>query len=104
MLRKLNKGQTALEYIVLIIIVIGALLSIQHYFKRGLQGRWKAAVDDMGDQYDPRVADSSVRHTLVQSTNTSIIALNQVGGYWTQRTDESISTERKQGTVKSWAY
>lgn len=109
MLRKLNKGQTALEYIVLLIIVMGALLAISNYFKRGIQGRWKAAMDDMGDQYDPRAADSSVRHTLVQSTNTSIIAtplnaLDPTSGYWTQRTDESLSTERKQGTVEAGAY
>lgn len=104
MFHRHKKGQTALEYIVLVIIVIGALLAIQYYFKRGLQGRWKAAVDDLGDQYDPRVADSSVRYTLTQSTNTSIIALNQFGGYWTQRTDDSVSVERKQGTVKAGAY
>lgn len=109
MSRKLSKGQTTLEYIVLMIIVLGALLSIQYYFKRGLQGRWKAAMDDVGEQYDPRVANSAVRHTLVQSTNTSIIATpvnadDPDTGYWTARTDESISTERKQGTVEAGAY
>ena len=104
MLRKYKNGQTALEYIVLIIIVLGALLTISNYFKRGLQGRWKSAMDDMGEQYDPRAADSAVRHTLVQSTNTSIVTMNDAGGYWTQRTDESISTERKQGSVEAGAY
>ena len=104
MFLKHKKGQTALEYLVLIIIVIGALLAVQNYFKRGLQGRWKAAMDDMGDQYDPRAADSAVRYTLTQSTNTSIFTMNDAGGYWTQRTDESLSTERKQGNVQAGAY
>ena len=109
MLRKLNKGQTALEYIVLLIIVMGALLAISNYFKRGIQGRWKAALDDMGEQYDPRAADSTVRHTLVQSTNTTIEAtllnaLDPNSSYWTQRTDNSISTERKRGSVEVGAY
>lgn len=104
MLRRYKRGQTVLEYIVLIIIVLGALLAISNYFKRGLQGRWKAAMDDMGDQYDPRVADTSLRHTLVQTTNTSIIAINQAGGFWTQRTDESLSTERKTGNVSVGSY
>jgi Tfp pilus assembly protein PilE len=104
-----QKGQTALEYMVLIIIVVGALLAIQNYFKRSLQGRWKAAMDDMGDQYDPRAANSTVRHTLVQSTNTSIVPvlinpLDPDSSYWTMRTDDSISTERKQGTVSAGAY
>ena len=104
MFHRHKKGQTALEYMALIIVVIGALLAIQNYFKRGLQGRWKAATDDMGDQYDPRLADSAVRYTLTQSTNTSIFTMNDAGGYWTKRTDESISTERKQGSVQAGAY
>ena len=104
MLRRPNKGQTALEYIVLMIIVIGALLAMSNYFKRGLQGRWKAAMEDMGDQYDPRTANSAIRHTLTQSTNTSIMAINQTGGYWTKRTDEAVSAERKQGNVVVGAY
>ena len=104
MLRRLRRGQTTLEYIVLIIIVMGALLAISNYFKRGLQGRWKTAIDDMGDQYDPRTADSVIRHTLTQNTNTTIIAMNDVGGYWTQRTDSSLSTDQKTGNVTVGAY
>ncbi len=49
-LRK-KKAQSTLEYAVLIIIVIGALLSIQQYLKRGIQGRLRQASDDIGDQY-----------------------------------------------------
>jgi len=52
LLRKF-KGQSTLEYAVLIIIIIGALLSIQVYIKRGIQGRLKSAADDIGDQYSP---------------------------------------------------
>ncbi|HLD70013.1 MAG TPA: hypothetical protein VJA17_04530 [Candidatus Omnitrophota bacterium] len=49
-LRKI-KGQSTLEYAVLIIIIIGALLSIQAYIKRGVQGRLKQATDDVGEQF-----------------------------------------------------
>lgn len=45
------KGQSTLEYAILIIIIIGALLSIQVYIKRGVQGRLKQATDDIGDQF-----------------------------------------------------
>jgi hypothetical protein len=51
-LRKM-KGQSTLEYAVLVIIVIGALLSIQVYIKRGVQGRLKSSADDIGEQYSP---------------------------------------------------
>ena len=51
-LRK-RKGQSSVEYAVLIIVIIGALLAIQVYIKRGIQGRLKSASDDIGDQYSP---------------------------------------------------
>jgi len=104
MLRRGNKGQTSLEYVVLIIIVIGALLGIQNYMKRGIQGRWKSAVDDMGDQYDPRTAITDIRHTLSSTTNTTIDTFDVGGGVVTLRTDVSSSSERKEGTTTVGAY
>jgi hypothetical protein len=55
MLQYLNqkRGQSTLEYAVLIVVIIGALLTIQVYIKRGIQGRLKQASDDIGDQYSP---------------------------------------------------
>lgn len=66
-LRKI-KGQSTLEYAVLIIIVIGALLSIQVYIKRGIQGRLKSAADDIGDQFS--VGNTNVRTTTSTTSNT----------------------------------
>ena len=63
---KKMKGQSTLEYAVLIIIVIGALLSIQVYIKRGIQGRLRSAADDIGDQYSPGNTNRTV-HTHVGS-------------------------------------
>lgn len=68
LLRKM-KGQSTLEYAVLIIIVIGALLSIQVYIKRGVQGRLKSAADDIGDQYSP--GNTNIRRTVIVSSNTA---------------------------------
>lgn len=99
-----KKGQTSLEYVVLLIILMGAFLGMQNYMKRGVQGRWKASVDELGDQYDPRTADTSIRETISSSTNTSIIAMNTAGGFWTQRTDVTTSTERKAGATSVGAY
>ena len=50
---KNKKAQSTLEYAILIIIVIGALLTIQIYIKRGVQGRLKQATDDIGAQFSP---------------------------------------------------
>lgn len=49
--KRRKKGQSTLEYAILIIIILGALLSIQVYIKRGIQGRFKSAADDIGDQF-----------------------------------------------------
>ena len=70
MLQYLNqkRGQSTLEYAVLIVVIIGALLTIQVYIKRGVQGRLKSAADDIGDQYsDGNV--NSIKQT-VRNSNT----------------------------------
>lgn len=66
-LRK-KKAQSTLEYAVLIIIVIGALLSIQMYLKRGIQGRMRSASDDIGDSYS--VGNMNMVKTTFFHSNT----------------------------------
>ncbi|MBI3617390.1 MAG: hypothetical protein HY210_04130 [Candidatus Omnitrophica bacterium] len=68
-LRRRKKGQSTLEYAILIIIIIGALLSIQVYIKRGIQGRLKGAADDIGDQFS--VGNTNVIKTMTTSSNTN---------------------------------
>ena len=67
-LRKI-KGQSTLEYAVLIIIIIGALLSIQVYIKRGVQGRLKSAADDVGEQFS--VGNQNYLKTTKSHSKTS---------------------------------
>ncbi len=71
-LRKI-KGQSTLEYAVLIIIIIGALLSIQVYIKRGLQGRLKSATDDVGDQFSVGNTNYIETKRTFSNTNESFI-------------------------------
>ncbi len=54
-MRRINKrmGQSMLEYAVLIVLVAAALLTIQIYLKRGIQGRLRSAADDIGEQFSP---------------------------------------------------
>ena len=99
MLRIRNKGQSTMEYTVLLIVAIGALLAISNYFKRGVQGRWKTVVDDMGDQYDPRSATGSLRHTTESNTETTIQTLNSATGFFTHRVDQTQTVDRKTGFI-----
>lgn len=94
-------GQTIVEYAVLLVIVLVVFFVMQSYIKRGMQGRWKASVDDLGEQYDPRYANGYTLHTY-QSTANSVIQTEPGSasgrtGYWTNRVDASSSTERKTG-------
>ena len=102
--RRKNKGQSAIEYAALLIIVIGSFIAAENYIKRGLQGRWKATVDDLGDQYDPRTAATAIRHTIVSNVQTQIVTLNALGGFFTSRQDMTNSTERKIGSRTIGAY
>lgn len=77
---KRKKGQSTLEYAILIVIIIAALLSIQVYIKRGVQGRFKSATDDIGDQYSPGYTVESVTTTAnTTSTDTFSAGVSTTG-------------------------
>ena len=64
-----KKGQSTLEYAILIIIIIRPLLSIQVYIKRGVQGRLKSATDDIGEQFSP--GNTNVIKKMTTSSKTA---------------------------------
>lgn len=82
MLIELNKrrGQTTLEYAVLIIIIVGALFTIQVYIKRGLQGRMKSAADDIGDQFSPGNTEVEIRNSSNSATRDSFGKIDSESG------------------------
>jgi len=99
MMRIKRNAQTAIEYSLLIIIVLGALLAASFYLKRGIQGRWKEAVDDVGDQYDPSVASGTITHSIGSTVSTEITAGEVTDGIETNRIDSSTATEAKHGSL-----
>ena len=105
-LRYSKIGQSTLEYMTVLAIIIFAILGVSTYMKRGLSGRWKDAADELGDQYDPRFANSNVTHTLSSNTSTQITAINILGGsaILTLRTDLVNSVEQKNGSIAVGAY
>ncbi len=99
-----RRGQSPIEYTFLVIIVIGALLTFGNYFKRGIQGRWKAVVDDIGDQYDPRVADSNSFFSMQVNSQTRITTVPTINGLITFRTDFSNAIESRTANVEVGSY
>lgn len=98
-----RKGQTILEYTVILIVILGVMIAMKDYIKRGFQGRWKSATDDFGEQYDPRAINSLINYAT-QVNSQSIVTVVQGSsdqssqqGQWTNRLDTSNSLETKQG-------
>lgn len=62
MIRSLIKrrGQSTLEYAILIVVVIMALVGMQAYLKRGLSGRMRDSADQIGGQFNPNYAYGNV--------------------------------------------
>jgi hypothetical protein len=48
-----SKAQSTLEYAVVIICVVAALIAMQIYFKRAKEGNLRQAADSLGEQYAP---------------------------------------------------
>lgn len=69
-----NKAQSLLEYSVLIIIVAAALVGMQGYLKRGLQGRMRSNADELsaGGTYAPGATNSvsTFSKTIEEQSNS----------------------------------
>ena len=103
-----RKGQTILEYTVIVIIILGVMIAMKDYVKRGIQGRWKSATDDFGEQYDPQAVNSNIMYAT-QVNSDSIVTVengsdNSTGqleqGQWTNRLDTSNAVETKIGNTQ----
>lgn len=83
-----KKGQSTLEYGLIIAVIVGALIAMQVYIKRGIQGKLKQASDDIGEQFSPGAgtynyttfsntqSNESVVPTTVNSTQMSKTTTN----------------------------
>lgn len=97
---RLKGGQSTLEYTVLIVIVLAALLATTLYIKRGIQGRWKDAADNLGEQYDPTVARTFIYSALNTSAFTNVYLQNVEIPVYNTLTDEFINTVNALGTYR----
>ena len=100
MLLKNKKAQSIVEYTIILVIVMGAFLTMGNYMKRGIQGRWKMATDGLGDQYDPRAADSMVEIRQVVNSSTAVFQVPSGGlGNYSFREDFVQIVETKNGVI-----
>jgi len=71
--KRKKKGQSTMEFTVLIIIVIGALIATQQYIKRAVQGSLFSAANDISEEQFSPGNTNMTRRTQSGSTTTEVM-------------------------------
>ena len=100
MLIRAKKAQSTLEYALLITVVIGGLLTMQSYMKRGLQGKLKETTDQIGEQYSPGLTEAIYDFSTTSSTTEFIGDRVTTATSGTQTTDTQMDI--KPLSQESW--
>ena len=94
---KENKAQGLIEYGLILGIVTVALLSMQIYFKRGIQSVIRTAADDYGPQGERISANElAVKRAFLQRRGDVPMVSSTNEGSWTQRIEN-----KGKGAIKS---
>lgn len=88
---KTKRGQSTLEYAILVVVVIMALIAIQAYLKRGIQGRMRDSADQIGEQFSPE-------YTTYNFATKSYTKTNETQDAWTTTTKYEDSWQQRTGT------
>lgn len=103
MLALSKRGQSMVEYAILLGVVIAALLIMQAFVKRGFQGGLKDAADKMGDQFS--AGGTTVYQSRNMGANQIIKEETATGNVIKDFVDEvNLVTDDVHGTVAQGAY
>ena len=91
------RGQSTLEYAVLISVVVAALIAMQIYMKRGVQGKLRDATDQVGEQFRPAGTDTFWSYNTVSNSRRRELVSNTGESSSTLSADE---TQKKAGGEK----
>lgn len=99
-----RKGQAILEYTTLIVIVAMALLAMQVYFKRGLQGKLRGNADDLSGAgvYAPAATNSfsTITKDIEEETSSYTIKDDGAAGDLNERSVSKSSAAINQTTER----
>ena len=86
-----NRGQNLLEYVFLIALVVAAIIAMQVYIKRGMQGNFRVSAKQISPSpYVPGQTTSTSTSTV---TGASIERSSQVSDVSTNYPHEAVSRE-----------
>lgn len=88
-----RKAQSTVEYAVLAAVVVGALLVMQIYMKRGISGKFKESTDRVGEQYTPYTATYDLKTTLTGARRENTKATG-----WSQSTITKAEEQKQTGS------
>ena len=92
-----SRGQSTLEYVILVGFIVAALIAMGVYIKRGYQGRLKESTDQVGQQYSPGYTNSNY------TTTTNVAQTETVNAGETQ-TQISQNQQNKTGSEQVAAH
>ena len=87
-----KRGQSTLEYALLLAVIVAGLIAMQVYLKRGYQGRLRQSTDDIGEQYSPGYTTGTTT-TNSSSTTRDTIANKVTRQDVFQQNQDSTATE-----------
>ena len=81
-----RRGQSVLEYSLMVVVLIVVILAMNVYFKRALQGKWKSTSDQIGKQFttnqfytiETRQQSARTEATATEGTDGEIAGNNWV--------------------------
>lgn len=96
MFLKKKKGQSMLEYAILMGVIVAVIVALQVYVRRAVQGRFKQSADSIGDQFTTREAytTQSIQQTA-RREQTLGTDMGTAGKAWSE---SKIMTQGELGT------
>lgn len=99
----MKKAQSTLEYAIVIFAIVAALLAMQVYVRRGLQGKLRSSSDELSvQQYEPGRTTSDI--TVTQSSDidtiTKVDDTDPTKYRTTTTTNINSQTENRVGTER----
>ena len=93
--RHKSKGQSTIEFAILLLVVIAALLGMARWTKRSVMGKGRMAADQIGEQFSP--ANFNMSYTTSITGNSNRIEQTYANGYSTTVYNETSTRAGNEG-------